>query len=181
MHKAPRSSPLRRKHLCSNLAVFFPSSPPLVPGPLHTPPHAIDATRSAQYRKFSANPSRRALRRARLDGPADSEDGLLVAGEVAWAFRNAPQALRSQSKASTSTSTSTSRVQQSSSLFMESCLRSLATGQHCGSTGQRIHYFPGQHCGCRLCLRADLYKKIYETKLQDSLRRADTPRRTDQG
>ena len=78
-------------------------------------------------------------------------------------------------------STSTSRVHQSSSLFMESCFRSLATGQHCGSTGQRIHYFPGQHCGCRLCVRADLYVRLHETKVQDSLRRVDTPRRTDQG
>ena len=84
-------------------------------------------------------------------------------------------------EACTSTGASTSRVHQSSSLFMESCFRSLATGQHCGSTGQRIHYFPGQLCGCRLCLRADLYKNIYEAKVQDALRRADPPRRTDQG
>ncbi len=76
-------------------------------------------------------------------------------------------------------------------VYMESCFRSLATrsllpGQRSGSTdrecssflqpGQRIHY-----CGCQLCVRADLYARVHETKLQDSLRGINPPRRTDQG
>ena len=66
-------------------------------------------------------------------------------------------------------------------VYMESCFRSLATqsllpGQHRLQPGQRIHY-----CVCELCVRADFYLQVHETKLQDSLRRVDTPRRTDQG
>ena len=66
-------------------------------------------------------------------------------------------------------------------LYMESCFRSLATqsllpGQHRLQPGQRIHY-----CGCELCVRAELYVRAHETKLQDSLRGINPPRRTDQG
>ena len=49
---------------------------------VHTPPRAVDATRTV-------NPSRRAVRRPRRGGSSISTAGL--AGEVAWTLRKSPE------------------------------------------------------------------------------------------
>ena len=175
MHKAPRSPPPYDVSICVRTSSSRPHSRVGVCSDIPTTMgEAAGAWLCESCKREGCVPE---TRTSKFLSRPEGSPGRFVS-EFAWTFRNAPEG---QTNRSTYSQENKFRSEKLLVVYMESCLRSLATGQHCGLTGQRIHYFPGQRCGCRLCLRADLYKRLHETKVQVSLRRVDPPRRTDQG
>ncbi len=176
MHKAPRSPPPYDVSICVRTSPSRPHSRVGVCSDIPTTMgKAAGAWLCESCKREGCVPE---TRTSKFLSRPEGLPGRFVHGEFAWTFRNAPEGRQTDRHSRKRTPR---RSEKLLVVYMESCLRSLATGQHCGSTGQRIHYYPGQRCGCRLCLRADLYVRLHETKVQDSLRRVDPPRRTDQG